>query len=43
MTTDRPYRKGRSTEEALAVLREHAGRQFDAKVVTALEEVLQSL
>lgn len=42
MTTDRPYRKGRGTEEALAVLREHAGRQFDVKVVAALEEVLQS-
>lgn len=43
MTTDRPYRKGRSSEEALTVLREHAGRQFDTQVVTALEEVLQSL
>ena len=42
MTTDRPYRKGRSTEEALAVLREHAGRQFDVRVVAALEGVLQS-
>jgi putative nucleotidyltransferase with HDIG domain len=43
LTTDRPYRKGRSTEEALTVLREHAGRQFDAQIVAAFEEVLQSL
>lgn len=42
MTTDRPYRKGRNMEEALAVLREHAGRQFDDRVVAALEDVLQT-
>ena len=42
MTTDRPYRKGRGVQEALSVLREHAGRQFDLKVVAALEEVLHS-
>lgn len=41
MTTDRPYRRSRSKEEALRVLKDHAGRQFDAGVVTALEKVLQ--
>jgi hypothetical protein len=33
---DRPYRKGRSTEEALAEIKANAGRQFDPKVVKAL-------
>jgi putative nucleotidyltransferase with HDIG domain len=40
MTTDRPYRRGRSRSEALMVLREHASRQFDARVVRALESVI---
>jgi HD-GYP domain-containing protein (c-di-GMP phosphodiesterase class II) len=33
MTTDRPYRPGMSSNKAIAVLREFAGRQFDPKVV----------
>lgn len=33
MTTDRPYRRGMSHEEAIARLREGAGTQFDAEVV----------
>lgn len=41
MTTDRPYRKGRSTNDALAVLKEHAGRQFDTRVVAALGSLIQ--
>ncbi len=41
MTNDRPYRKAMSKEEALAELRRGAGRQFDARLVTAFEEVLQ--
>lgn len=40
ITTDRPYRRGRSKEEALEVLKEHAGRQFDQKVVRALESII---
>lgn len=40
MTTDRPYRRARTADEALRVLREHAGRQFDRVVVQALDRVL---
>ena len=39
MTTDRPYRQGRSKQEALEVLRKHSGTQFDADVVRALEAI----
>lgn len=42
MTTDRPYRKGRSKDDALKVLMEHGGRQFDRRVVRALDSVLRS-
>ena len=35
MTTDRPYRRGMSHEEAISILREFAGRQFDPYVVDA--------
>jgi HD-GYP domain-containing protein (c-di-GMP phosphodiesterase class II) len=40
MTTDRPYRAGRSAEEALAELRLCAGTQFDPEVVAALAAVV---
>jgi len=43
MTTDRPYRRGRSKQEALKVLKDHAGEQFDAGVVRALETILETL
>lgn len=33
MTTDRPYRRGMSHEQAISVLREYAGRHFDPRVV----------
>ncbi len=39
ITTDRPYRQGRSAAEALAELRRCAGAQFDPIVVAALERV----
>jgi HD-GYP domain-containing protein (c-di-GMP phosphodiesterase class II) len=39
MTTDRPYRKGRSPAEALAELQRCAGTQFDPAVVDALARV----
>ncbi len=40
MTSDRPYRRGRSSEEALQILREHAGKQFDSEVVEVFESVI---
>ncbi|NUR78731.1 MAG: HD-GYP domain-containing protein [Thermoleophilia bacterium] len=39
MTTDRPYRKGRSEDEALAEMQRCAGTQFDPQVVAALVRV----
>jgi len=40
MTSERPYRKGRSTADALAELRRCSWTQFDARIVAALEEYL---
>jgi HD-GYP domain-containing protein (c-di-GMP phosphodiesterase class II) len=40
ITTDRPYRAGRSPEEALAELRRCAGTHFDPSVVEALARVV---
>jgi len=40
MTTDRPYRKRLSQEEALRRLDEGAGTQFDPAVVDACKRVL---
>ena len=39
ITTDRPYRQGRSVAEALLELRRCSGAQFDPAVVAALERV----
>ena len=39
ITTDRPYRQGRTPAEALAEIRRCAGSQFDPAVVAALERV----
>jgi HD-GYP domain-containing protein (c-di-GMP phosphodiesterase class II) len=36
ITSDRPYRRALGVEDAAALLREGAGRQFDAQVVDAL-------
>ncbi|HWI50893.1 MAG TPA: HD domain-containing phosphohydrolase [Symbiobacteriaceae bacterium] len=36
ITSDRPYRKGRSHEAALAEIKAGSGRQFDTRVVEAL-------
>src|SRR6185295_9541815 len=33
MTSDRPYRRGMSHEEAIRVLEQYAGTQFDAAIV----------
>jgi putative nucleotidyltransferase with HDIG domain len=35
MTSDRPYRKGMTPEQAVAILKAHAGTQFDPDVVAA--------
>ncbi|MBW1801492.1 MAG: HD domain-containing protein [Deltaproteobacteria bacterium] len=40
ITTDRPYQKGRTAEEALEILRKMAGTRWDADCVCALEEIL---
>jgi putative nucleotidyltransferase with HDIG domain len=40
--TDRPYRKGRTPEEAVAAIQECAGKQFDPQVVAAFERVMLS-
>jgi diguanylate cyclase (GGDEF)-like protein len=41
MTTDRPYRPGRSVEEACAELERCAGTQFDPRVVAAFVEAVR--
>ena len=41
MVSDRPYRGGRSTAEALEELRSHAGTQFDPAVVEAFEQAVR--
>jgi HD-GYP domain-containing protein (c-di-GMP phosphodiesterase class II) len=40
MTTDRPYREARATDEALAELRRCAGTHFDPRVVDAVVAVV---
>ncbi len=40
MTTDRAYRRRRPKDEALRELRQHAGSQFDPKVVKAFESII---
>lgn len=41
MTTDRPYQKGKSCNEALAILQGGCGKQWDARCVDALVELLK--
>jgi len=43
LTTDRPYRKGASKADALAVIRANAGTQFDVEVFKALERIADAL
>jgi putative nucleotidyltransferase with HDIG domain len=40
IVTDRPYRRGRTPEEAVTIIRSAAGTQFDPKVVEAFERVM---
>jgi hypothetical protein len=42
LTSDRPYRKGRSLEAAMAEVRANAGMQFCPTVIQALEDVYRS-
>lgn len=42
MVADRPYRRGRSQQEAILELRRCCGTQFDPRVVDAFIEVLES-
>ena len=41
MTTDRPYRRAMPPEEALLLLREGAGRQWDAEIVETFVGLMQ--
>jgi HD-GYP domain-containing protein (c-di-GMP phosphodiesterase class II) len=41
MTTNRPYRRGMSVEDATGVLRENAGTQFDPAIVTLFTALLR--
>ena len=41
MTTDRPYRKGLSIDQALFELKKHAGTQFDPKLVELLIKMVK--
>ena len=43
ITTDRPYRKARSKNEALRILKDHSAKQFDPEVVAALESIVDLL
>jgi putative nucleotidyltransferase with HDIG domain len=43
ITTDRPYRKARSKEEALNILKDQSGKQFDPRVVVALDSIVNLL
>jgi diguanylate cyclase (GGDEF)-like protein/PAS domain S-box-containing protein len=42
MTSDRPYRRSLTREQALAELRDNAGSQFDPTVVTALLKIVET-
>ena len=42
LTTDRPYRRAFSREDAVRMLREDAGRSFDPAVFAAFERILPS-
>jgi HD-GYP domain-containing protein (c-di-GMP phosphodiesterase class II) len=42
MTTDRPYQKGMSLEDALARIKTFVGTRYDAKVVDALVAACES-
>ena len=43
ITSDRPYRPKRSSDEAIEIVRQEAGRRFDPMVVEAFEELVPRL
>ncbi|TLM99044.1 MAG: HD domain-containing protein [Actinobacteria bacterium] len=43
MTADRPYRKGRSADEAIAELRRCSGAQFDPRVVDVFSGIVEDI
>jgi putative nucleotidyltransferase with HDIG domain len=43
MTTDRPYRRAMSNDDALAELRRNSGSQFEPRVIEALEAVIRAV
>lgn len=43
MTTDRPYRKALSVDEAMKELKDKAGKQFDPQVVDAFQKVYSKI
>jgi putative nucleotidyltransferase with HDIG domain len=43
MTSDRPYRKGQTVEQALAEIKRHRGTQFDPEIVDALLRVAERI
>ena len=42
LTTERPYRHRLPLEDALAVLKEEAGKQFDAGLVSIFIELVEA-
>ena len=42
MTTDRPYQKARSTEEALDELIKYSNTQFDKKIVDIFVKLMKN-
>jgi putative nucleotidyltransferase with HDIG domain len=42
MTSDRPYRKGMPANEALRIMNEFAGSQFDPRILTLFKQVYDS-
>lgn len=43
MTTDRPYRKALTKEQAISEIRKHAGTQFDLRIVDTVIQVVQEI